>query len=86
MFNFLKKKKLDSSDALERVKIKISGLHCVSCGLNIDGDLEELEGVREASTNYAQSITNVTYDPSLVTLQKIKESIKQTGYEIDESA
>lgn len=61
-------------------KLKISGMHCTSCSFNIDMDLEELEGVKKARTSYAKQETEVEFDPEKVTLEKIIETIKKTGY------
>lgn len=59
-------------------KLKIEGMHCTSCAMNIDFDLEDV-GVK-ASTNYAKQVTEVEYDEEKITLQKIIEVIKNTGY------
>src|SRR5205085_6844385 len=37
------------------VTFKISGMHCTSCAMNIDGEIEELEGVLSSSTHYARA-------------------------------
>ncbi len=60
---------------------KIIGMHCTSCSINIDGELEEIEGVHSSSTSYAKQQTIVKYDTSKVTPQKIITIIKSVGYE-----
>lgn len=62
-------------------KLKISGMHCTSCAMNIDFDLEELEGVKKAQTSYAKQITEVEFESNKVDAKKIIESVKKTGYE-----
>jgi len=59
-------------------KLKIEGMHCTSCAMNIDFDLEDVRV--KASTNYAKQVTEVEYDEEKITLQKIIEVIKNTGY------
>lgn len=49
MFNIFKKKKTG-----EIITLKLSGLHCASCSLNIDGELEEVSGVISSNTSYAR--------------------------------
>lgn len=67
---------------MKTITLKIKGMHCTNCAMNIDFDLEELEGVKEASTNYAKQRTIVTFDPDKVKLGKIIEVIKSLGYEV----
>lgn len=61
-------------------KFKIADMHCSSCALTIDMDLEDLAGVNKVQTSYAASITEVDFDPNKVTDQHIVESIKKSGY------
>lgn len=60
--------------------LKIDGMHCTSCSMSIDMDLEDLEGVSKAQTSYAKQETEVEFDPEKVSLEKIIETIKKTGY------
>lgn len=62
------------------LSLKISGMHCTACALNIDMDLEEIPGVKWAKTNYAKQITEIEFDPSQVTIETIKSTIAKTGY------
>lgn len=66
---------------MKKITLKISGMHCTSCSLNIDLDLEETKGVLSAKTNYAKSTSEVAYDPNLITPEAILKIIKNTGYE-----
>ena len=59
---------------------KISDMHCNSCTLTIDMDLEELEGVKEVKTSYAKMETEVEFDPKKTDEKKILETIKKSGY------
>lgn len=61
-----------------KATIKITGMHCVSCAMNIDGALEDLEGVKSANTSYAKSQTEVEYDERKISLEKIKQIIKSS--------
>lgn len=80
MFSFFRRQKPDSN--LSSLTLKITGMHCSSCSLNIDGELEDLEGVISADTSYAKSLTKVTFDPSKVTPDKIKQVIEALDYTI----
>lgn len=66
---------------LQKKVFKISGMHCTSCALNIDLDLEEVEGVRKSDTSYAKQETTVEFDSDIIKQDKIISLIKKTGYE-----
>jgi copper chaperone CopZ len=61
-------------------KFKITGMHCTSCAFNIDGELEDTEGIDEANTNFAKAETEVKFDPEKVSVEKIIKLIKTVGY------
>lgn len=63
-----------------RKKFKIDGMHCTSCAMTIDFDLEDLEGVLKANTSYAKQFTEIEFDETVITDGKIIEVIKKTGY------
>lgn len=68
---------------MQTIKLNIFGMHCTSCAMNIDGELEDTEGVKESKTNYAKQITEVTFDSEKMTLPKIQAIIKKLGYETE---
>ena len=66
----------------KKTTFQIQGMHCVSCAMNIDGYLEDTPGVIKAETNFAKSLTNVSYDPKIITKEKVKRIIEQVGYKV----
>lgn len=76
MFNFFKKKQPVATP----IAIKISGMHCTSCALTIDNELEDIDGVIASRTNYAKSQTLVMIDPTKVTPEVLKAKIVELGY------
>lgn len=62
------------------IKLKISGMHCASCAMNIDGELED-KGVKEASTSYAKEETKVVFDDSKISIQEMVDAIQGLGYQ-----
>lgn len=77
MFNLFKKK-----PAGEKVVLKLSGLHCTSCSLNIDSDLEELNGVISSNTSYAKQESTIMFDPSLTNPNQFITTIEKLGYTV----
>ncbi len=61
--------------------LKINGMHCTSCAFNIDGELEDTDGVVSSSTNYAKQETKVEFDDNKVSEKKLIEIIKKVGYD-----
>lgn len=65
---------------MNKIILKITGMHCTSCAFNIDGELEDTDGVKEAKTNYAKQVTEITFDPEKVSVEKMQEIISSLGY------
>jgi P-type Cu+ transporter len=61
-------------------KLQIDGMHCSSCAMNIDFDLEDIDGVQNAKTNYAKQECEVEFDEEKVKKENIIQTIKKTGY------
>jgi copper chaperone CopZ len=55
-------------------------MHCVGCAMVIDDAVEELPGVKSATTNYARQIAEVEYDESQVTEEEITAAIQAANY------
>ena len=60
----------------------IQGMHCSSCAMSIDWALEDLDGVKEATTSYAKGFTKVSFDPARVTDATIAEVIQEAGFTV----
>ncbi len=65
---------------LTKAKFLIDGMHCTACAMNIDFDLEDIEGVVSSRTNYARQETEITFDDKKVKPDKIVQAISKTGY------
>jgi copper chaperone CopZ len=59
---------------------KITKMHCTSCAITIDGELEDMDGVVEAKTSYAKQKTDVIFDADKITDTMITDIIKKIGY------
>mgnify|MGYP001601096022 FL=1 len=77
MFNLFKKKPKGTT-----ITLKLSGLHCSSCSLNIDSDIEDLPGVLSTSTSYAKQESVITYDPNLAKPATFARVIEKLGYTV----
>ena len=66
---------------MKKEKLKVSGMHCGSCAMSIDEELEDLGGVLEAKTSYRKQVTEVVFDESLVKVEEIRKAIQTLGYD-----
>lgn len=65
---------------MKKIILKINGMHCTSCAMNIDGELEDTKGVKESNTNYAKQLTEIEFDPAMLNEEKLIEIVKGVGY------
>ena len=66
---------------LRTITLQIVGMHCGSCAINIDFELEDIEGVKEAKTQYGKQQSVVTIEHGRVTHEQILDVIAELGYE-----
>jgi P-type Cu+ transporter len=69
---------------MEKVNLKINGIHCASCVLKIEKALGREAGIDSANVNFALGKLAVTYNPEQIKLSGIKDKIKEIGYEVEE--
>lgn len=70
---------------LQKINLKISGIHCASCVLKIEKALKKEAGVVSANVNFALGTLAIEFDPQKNSLNKIKDKIKDIGYEVEEN-
>lgn len=63
-----------------KIKLKIDGMHCSSCAMSIDFDLEDLDGIKLAKTSYAKEECEIEFDESFINIEEILKTVKNTGY------
>jgi P-type Cu+ transporter len=68
---------------MKKIKFAIKGMHCSSCAMNIDFDLEDIKGVKSAKTSYARQETEIEFDENEVSSKLLLDKIKDIGYEAD---
>jgi copper chaperone CopZ len=66
--------------AMKNVRLTTGGMHCQSCSMLVRMTVEELGGIESVSSDYASGLTDVTYDPDLVSVDQIIGSIVAAGY------
>ncbi len=66
--------------ATQRATLKITGMTCASCSTRIQKKLSKMEGIQEATVNLATEKANVVFDPNVVDLEKVMETVQSLGY------
>lgn len=66
--------------ATEKITFGISGMHCASCAKLIERNLKKVDGVNEASVNYASEQAVIDYDPKTSGIDKLVQAVASAGY------
>lgn len=61
-------------------QLNITGMSCANCSATVGEALEDLDGVVEATVNYATDEGSVEYDPETVSLGDIYAAVEGAGY------
>ena len=67
---------------METVTLSVPTVHCHACTLNIEEALDELGGVDTSSVDLATKTVTLTYDPDVVELPEITETLSDAGYPV----
>ncbi|MDK2916416.1 MAG: P-type Cu+ transporter [Euryarchaeota archaeon] len=65
-----------------KAELRISGMHCASCALNVERALKGRDGVHDARVNLANETAVVEYDPAKATLADLERTVSDAGYEV----
>ncbi len=68
--------------SLKTQQMQVVGMDCTSCKMKIEGALERLKGVDEASVTVATGRLVVSYDPEKVNVETIQRRVESLGYAI----
>jgi len=63
----------------ERAELEVVGIVCAPCVMAIETALKEIPGVIDESVNAVTAKAVIDYDPSIVTVDKLIQTIRNTG-------
>ncbi len=69
---------------IERTELDIAGIMCVACITAIENAVKDVPGVIDVSINPVTAKAVIDYDPSVVTIDTIIQTIRNTGYDVIE--
>lgn len=65
---------------MEKVDLKIAGMHCAGCATGIEKGLAKVEGIEKAQVNFATATARVEYIPGTLKTNQILEEVSKLGY------
>ncbi len=70
----------EHEDGLYEINLIIEGIHCSACVWLNEKVLHKTDGIIEATINYTNNKAKVVWDPEIIQLSKIIETIRSIGY------
>ncbi|WP_243359849.1 heavy metal translocating P-type ATPase [Fundidesulfovibrio terrae] len=65
---------------MEKLTMPVKGMHCASCSSRIERTVGKMEGVESVAVNLAAETMDVSFDPSIVTLDGITARVAELGF------
>ncbi|MEE8602882.1 heavy-metal-associated domain-containing protein [Euzebya tangerina] len=62
--------------------ISVPEIHCDHCKTSIEGALNPLDGITEATVDVQDASVTVTFDPALIDRRALVGAIEDQGYEV----
>ncbi len=70
----------DPEKSLERIDLPITGMSCAACAARIEKGLGSIEGVSQATVNFAAEKATVYFEPTRTDLPHLIDKVKDLGY------
>ncbi|WP_404332892.1 copper chaperone CopZ [Mesobacillus maritimus] len=67
---------------MEKVTLNVTGMSCGHCVKAVEGSVGALEGVNSVQVNLDAATVEVEFNSGVVTIEKIKETIDDQGYDV----
>ena len=62
------------------IKFLIEGITCTGCAMDMENVMLDIDGVEEASVNYADGVFIIQYDPGEIEAESIIKKVKTLGF------
>jgi Cu+-exporting ATPase len=66
----------------KKAEIKISGMHCATCAINIEESLSQIKDVSNVQVNFGTDTAHVEFDPQKVSITDLEKAVKDVGYDV----
>jgi Cu+-exporting ATPase len=67
---------------MKTATFNIAGMHCASCAARNERTLKKLEGVLDASVNFATHGARVVFDDSVLSISTLYDVVVENGYQV----
>ena len=68
---------------MENVTLNVNGMSCGHCVSAVEGSVGKLDGVNQVKVHLESGKVDVAFDQEKVTLEEIKETIDDQGYDVE---
>ncbi|MBL5767475.1 copper chaperone CopZ [Heyndrickxia sporothermodurans] len=68
---------------MEKTTLRVNGMSCNHCVNSIEGSVGKLQGVKTVKVHLDAGTVDVEFNPSDVSLNEIKETIDDQGYDVE---
>jgi Cu+-exporting ATPase len=65
-----------------KAELKISGMHCATCAINIEESLSQIRDVSNVQVNFGTDTAHVEFDPQKVSITELEKAVKDVGYDV----
>ena len=66
----------------DEVTLRIDGMHCASCTMNVENFLIRLDGIFDVKADLTSGTARIRYDKSKVTIDDMEAIINNLGFEL----
>ncbi len=70
----------------QKIILKVLGMHCASCAVNIENVLKKEKGVKSANVNFATEKLYLEFDPVEISIARIQKIIEKLGYKAEKES
>lgn len=67
---------------MQNVTLNVQGMSCGHCVNSVENSVGALAGVKQVKVNLAKGLVDVAFDETQVSLDQIKETIDDQGYDV----
>lgn len=64
----------------QKARFRVVGMYCTTCKPVVENQLRGNEAIKNIDIDFMTDSVIVEYDPTLITKEKIKESLENSGY------
>jgi copper chaperone len=67
---------------MEKITLEVQGMSCGHCVKAVEGSVGKLDGVNQVKVHLNEGLVDVEFNPEKVSLENIKETIDDQGYDV----